>query len=86
MALRDTPRNLGEFQHADTGVWFTFEGRIHDKWTVSHGFIHEIHMSNGTTRSAKVMKTVVYICVDEDEYGQPVVEKWNIKKCCFYER
>ena len=21
-----------------------------------------------------------YVCVDEDDYGQPVVEKWHIKR------
>ena len=30
-------------------------------------------------RYAKVMKTVAYVVVDEDEYGQDVVEKWSIK-------
>lgn len=30
-------------------------------------------------RFARVLKTVAYIVVDEDEMGQPVVEKWNIK-------
>jgi hypothetical protein len=30
-------------------------------------------------RYAKVMKTRVYICVDEDEHG-PIIEKWYLKK------
>jgi len=30
-------------------------------------------------RYAKVMKTVAYVVVDEDDDGQPVVEKWYIK-------
>jgi hypothetical protein len=29
-------------------------------------------------RYAKVCKKVVYIVVDEDECGEPVIEKWNI--------
>ena len=29
-------------------------------------------------RYAKVLKTVAYIAVDEDEYGNPVLEKWAI--------
>ena len=31
-------------------------------------------------RYGLVKKTVAYICVDEDEFGLPVVEKWNLKK------
>jgi len=30
-------------------------------------------------RYATVKKTVAYVVVDEDEYGEPVVEKWQIK-------
>ena len=30
-------------------------------------------------RYAKVLKTVAYIVTDENEYGDPVVEKWEIK-------
>ena len=31
-------------------------------------------------RYARILKTVAYIIVDEDEYGLPVVEKWKIKQ------
>jgi hypothetical protein len=31
-------------------------------------------------RYAHVMKTRVVVCVDEDEFGLPVVEKWYTKK------
>ena len=31
-------------------------------------------------RYATVKKTVAYVVVDEDEYGQPVIEKWQLKK------
>ena len=31
-------------------------------------------------RYARVLKTVAYIVVDEDEYGLPVVQKWKIKQ------
>ena len=31
-------------------------------------------------RYGLVKKTVAYVCTDEDEFGQPVVEKWNIKR------
>ena len=31
-------------------------------------------------RYANVKKTVAYIVIDEDEYGQPVIEKWSLTK------
>ena len=37
-------------------------------------------INNNGYRYALVKKTVVYVCVDEDDYGQPVVEKWRIKR------
>jgi len=42
-------------------------------WKMDHGF-----------RYGKVKKTVAYIVVDEDEHGEPVVEKWSIKKLSVY--
>ena len=35
-------------------------------------------------RYAVVMKTRAYICVDEDDEGLPVVEKWYLKSCKEY--
>ena len=40
----------------------------HKLWTLD-GFRH-----------ARILKTVAYIVVDEDEYGLPVEEKWYIKQ------
>ena len=31
-------------------------------------------------RYANVKKTVAYIVTDDDEYGQPVIEKWSLTK------
>ena len=31
-------------------------------------------------RYGTVKKTVAYVAVDEDEFGLPVVEKWDLKK------
>jgi hypothetical protein len=41
-------------------------------------------MSDGTKRTATVKKTVAYVAVDEDEFGNPVVEKWQIKRHVVY--
>ena len=35
-------------------------------------------VNNNGYRYAIVKKTVAYVCVDEDEFGLPVIEKWNI--------
>lgn len=44
-------------------------------------FPHKIFVGPAAaeTRYARVLKTVAYVVVDEDENGEPVVEKWNIK-------
>tara|TARA_B110000879_G_scaffold91434_1_gene125459 strand:+ start:278 stop:406 length:129 start_codon:yes stop_codon:yes gene_type:complete len=34
----------------------------------------------GGWRHAIVKKTVAHVVVDEDDYGQPVVEIWMLKK------
>ena len=48
------------------------------KWDqFAQDFPHKLWTLDGY-RYARVLKTVAYICVDEDEYGQPVVEKWDI--------
>jgi hypothetical protein len=33
-----------------------------------------------SSRYAKVLNTVAHVAVDEDAYGNPVVEKWKIKR------
>lgn len=43
-------------------------------------------LGDGAWRLAKVLKTVAYVIVDEDDYGKPVVEHWPIKKFELYPR
>jgi hypothetical protein len=38
------------------------------------------HNMEGGWRHAIVKKTVAHVVVDEDDYGQPVVEIWMLKK------
>ena len=52
----------------DDGLLWMGEEYPHKLWTLD-GY-----------RYARVLKTVAYIVVDEDEYGLPVVQKWNIKQ------
>ena len=76
---------IGMFVEKDTGNYFEYS--LNDEeMTNSWDFPHKVWVGGqgvcGMTgyRYAKVLKTVVYIAVDEDEYGQPVVEKWHLKK------
>jgi hypothetical protein len=53
-----------------------------DFWSSQRGATHTLWlgyaMSQGT-RPAKLLKTVLYVGVDEDALGQIVWEKWQIK-------
>ena len=70
----------GCFQNKETKKSFEFrksEGNF-------AGMPHEVFVGDGSTngnqiRFARVLNTVAYVVVDEDEYGAPVIEKWNIK-------
>lgn len=70
--------NIGAFQEKDKGHWFTYRPTT-NQWALENGYLHEVDVLDGY-RFATVKKTVVYICVDEDEFGEPVVEHWQIKK------
>ena len=68
----------GSFTEKEVGN--TFDYRItSDAWAVSQGFRHEIDCGHGQVRFGDILKTVAYICVDENENGN-VVEKWQIKQ------
>ncbi len=42
-------------------------------------FVGHSPINDSGWRYAKLLKTVAYIVTDENEYGDPVVEKWNIR-------
>ena len=55
------------------------------------GWPHRVYVSTNPVndsgwRYARVLKTVAYIVIDEDEYGDAVIEKWDIKKQRTYSR
>tara|TARA_B110000503_G_scaffold33624_1_gene54591 strand:+ start:190 stop:459 length:270 start_codon:yes stop_codon:yes gene_type:complete len=73
---------IGEFRNEYT----YFEYRLSEgdapnqgTWGLENGFKHEIAMSNDSVRFANIKKTVAYICVDIDDEGNPIIEKWKIK-------
>ena len=59
--------NYFEYSLNDTGLPYPFN------------FPHKIWVGDGY-RLGTVKKTVAYIAVDEDECGDPVIEKWQLKK------
>ena len=74
-------REGGAFIEKDHGNLFEYD--LHGEDTFA-GYPHRVWVSENPVndsgwRYALVKKTVVYIVVDEDESGQPVVQKWSIK-------
>lgn len=69
--------NEGEFQEKTHGKYFTYT-KTSDPWAIANACTHEIDVLDGV-RFAKVLKTVVHICLDEDEYGKAIFEVWKIK-------
>lgn len=68
---------IGSFVEKEFGN--SFEYSFNDeKFSFCEDFIHKIWVGDGY-RYGTVKKTVAVVCVDEDEYGLPVVEKWYIK-------
>jgi hypothetical protein len=45
--------------------------------------MHEVDVLDGV-RFARVLKTVAYVCTDEDAAGKPVFQIWKIKKHSIY--
>lgn len=79
---RSGENNIGEFQERDYGNWFTYK-KTTDEWAISHGYEFQIDVNDLTGRPyrfAKILKTVAYVVVDEDENGAPVFEKWHLKR------
>ena len=73
---------IGAFTEVDAGN--VFEYSLNDDQERDYGWTHKVWVASGKIgndsgfRYARVLKTRVYIAVDEDENG-PVVEKWYLK-------
>ena len=70
------------FKNKETGVFFEFDNltdrEIAKDW---YSFTHKIFMENADDfRYGIVLKTVAHVCVDEDEYGNPIIQKWPIRR------
>ncbi len=77
---------IGAFQEKDTGNWFEYSLNDDPLNGVNEDFLHKIWVGGEGVcgmrgyRYGTVQKTRLVICVDEDEFGLPVTEKWYTKK------
>ena len=80
------PLIFGRFDCAEYSSTFEYAERRHPDDNFAPEFPHMVYVGpNGEeTRLAKVLKTVAYVVVDEDDLG-PVIEKWQIKQHKIYE-
>lgn len=67
----------GAFQEKSYGNYFSYCQNSDTHWLDQKEYPHKIHTIDGF-RYARVLKTVAHVVVDENEYGEPVVEKWEI--------
>jgi hypothetical protein len=70
---------IGAFVEKEVGNTFEYSVNDDPYNGFNEDFPHKIWVGDGY-RYGNVRKTVAVICVDEDEYGLPVTEKWYIKK------
>ena len=85
---------LGRFEEKDNGHLFEYsENRDEDGWgadrkadlphkiwVTTPKFSNNGHCLDSGFRYGKVLKTVAYVAVDEDEFGNAVFEKWFLKQ------
>lgn len=70
----------GCFEHKDTKKSFEYRKNERNMPNYPHEvFVGDGSTAGNSTRFARVLNTVAYVVVDEDEFGQFVIEKWNIK-------
>ena len=83
--LTYTKDPIGVFVEKDRGNYFEYSDND-DPFHFCEDFPHKVWVASGQIandigyRYANVKKTVAYVCVDEDEFGLPVIEKWELKK------
>ena len=76
---------IGQFVEREVGNYFEFSINDDMDQPNYYKFPHKVWVGGGGVcgdqgyRYAEVKKTVAYIVVDEDDCGEPVIEKWQIK-------
>lgn len=68
--------------------WTDDSGKTHwaefaqtkDAWALKNNLPFELLFSNtGAIRFARILKTIIYVAVDETENSLPVLNKWNCR-------
>lgn len=73
-------RLLGYFRHSETNVPFEYAERADcHYWEAANHYPHVIFMADDTTRLCRVIKTRVYVVIDENDEGNPIETTWIIK-------
>jgi hypothetical protein len=67
----------GHFQEVEFGKDFSFR-KTTNPWALSQGLEYEIDVRGGV-RFCKLLKTVAYVCIDENSEGKAILDKWKIK-------
>jgi hypothetical protein len=70
--------DAGVFYLPETKKYFTFRPTT-DAWALKHDIIHAIDVLDGV-RFGVVRNTVAYVATDEDQYGNPILDRWIITK------
>lgn len=69
----------GCFRERDEGHYFEYKTTT-NPWALKHGLTCEYTSEAGHQRFIKLLKTVVYVAVDEKADGSPQLEKWHVKR------
>ena len=79
-----TKNPVGVFVEKEAGNSFEYSLNDDPYNGLNEDFPHKVWVGGGQIndsgyRYANVKKTVAYVCVDEDDHGMPIIEKWYIK-------
>jgi hypothetical protein len=80
---RQFEKDSGEFYLPETKKYFSFRP-TDNPWAKENELIHEIDVLDGQ-RFGIVRKSIAYIAIDEDEFGKPVLQRWQITKRRIFE-
>lgn len=70
---------IGEFIIQNSKKNFVFKLADGESWGATFGFPYQISDGYGNLQYAKIFKTVAYVVVGQDEYGESIIETWNIE-------
>lgn len=85
-----TPHNgltllLGSFRERDHGRLFEYAIRPNEGVDFAPDCPHIVFVGYDERRYAKVMKTVAWVAVGENDDGTPVLERWELKSHRMYD-